>query len=154
PGFSWHNSHPGSLLNEIPRQKGRFLWKQYVEAKKAGATAVYQAMFDEMDEGTAIFKCANDPPVGDSRFLALEGLPSDHYLGLTGMGRKLLRGEVEATEELPQRKTDAGKRPTIKKLGTLDCDMVEVTPVVFKNRLYRFEYVRDSYHGNKTGASY
>jgi hypothetical protein len=46
------------------------------------------------------------------------------------------------------------KRPTIKKLGTIDLLMVETTPVVFKDRLYRFEYVRDNYHANKTGASY
>jgi hypothetical protein len=109
PGFSWHNQRPTARLDEIPRLKGRFLWKQYVEAKKAGATAVYQAMFDEMDEGTAIFKCTNDPPVGESRFLTLEGLPSDHYLWLTGMGRKLLRGEIEATEEPPHRKTDSDR---------------------------------------------
>jgi len=110
PGFSWHNLRPDVPLDEIPRQKGRFLWKQYVEAKRAGATADYQAMFDEMDEGTAIFKCTNDPPVGKSRFLTLEGLPSDHYLWLTGMGGKLLRGEIKAKEELPRRKTDGGKK--------------------------------------------
>jgi len=46
------------------------------------------------------------------------------------------------------------KGPTIKKLGTIDLLMVETTPVVFKDRLYRFEYVRDNYHANKTGASY
>jgi hypothetical protein len=46
------------------------------------------------------------------------------------------------------------KKPVIKKLGTIDCDMVETTPVVFKERLYRFEYVRDNYHANKTGSSY
>lgn len=44
--------------------------------------------------------------------------------------------------------------PVIKKLGTLDCDMVETTPVVFKGRLYRFEYVRDNYKPNTTGDSY
>jgi pimeloyl-ACP methyl ester carboxylesterase len=103
PGFSWHNSHRRSVLDEIPRQKGRFLWKQFGEAKKAGATMIYVAMFDEMDEGTAIFKCTNDPPVGASRFVTLEGLPSDHYLRLTGMGGKLLRGEIAAREELPPR---------------------------------------------------
>jgi hypothetical protein len=103
PGFSWHNLRPKSKLDEIPRLKGRFLWKQYVEAKKAGATMIYQAMFDEMDEGTAIFKCTDSPPVGESRFLSMEGLPSDHYLWLTGQGGKLLRGEVEATESLPRR---------------------------------------------------
>ena len=95
---------PKSPLDEIPRQKGRFLWKQFGEAKKAGATMVYVAMFDEMDEGTAIFKCTNDPPAGASQFLTLEGLPSDHYLWLTGMGAKLVRGEIEATEALPPRK--------------------------------------------------
>jgi hypothetical protein len=45
-------------------------------------------------------------------------------------------------------------RPAIKKLGTLDLLMVETTPVVFRGRLYRFEYVRDNYPANKTGASY
>ena len=107
PGFSWHNMHnrnPKNPFDEIPRLKGQFLWKQYGEVKKAGATMIYQAMFDEMDEGTAIFKCTNDPPVGESRFLNLEGLPSDHYLWLTGMGGKLLRGEIQATEEMPARK--------------------------------------------------
>jgi hypothetical protein len=103
PGFSWHNRRPGSPLDEIPRLKGRFLWKQYVEAKRAGATMLYQAMFDEMDEGTAIFKCSNDPPVGKSRFLTLEGLPSDHYLWLTGAGGRLLRGEVKETGGPPPR---------------------------------------------------
>jgi hypothetical protein len=111
PGFSWHNSHPRSPFNEIPRLKGRFLWKQYVEAKNAGARAVYQAMFDEMDEGTAIFKCTDDPPVGRSHFLTLEGLPSDHYLWLAGRGGKLLRGKIEPTAEPPQRKTGRRKTP-------------------------------------------
>jgi hypothetical protein len=102
PGFSWHNQRPQSPLDEIPRLKGRFLWKQYVEAKKEGATMIYQAMFDEMDEGTAIFKCSNSPPVGS--FLTLEGLPSDHYLWLTGMGGRLLRGEIPVADVLPRRK--------------------------------------------------
>jgi hypothetical protein len=103
PGFSWHNMKPNSPLDQIPRRKGAFLWSQYVQAKKAGATMIYQAMFDEMDEGTAIFKCTNSPPVGVSPFLTCEGLPSDHYLWLTGMGGRLLRGEIEASERLPPR---------------------------------------------------
>src|SRR5439155_3717987 len=49
PGFSWHNMRPKSQLDEIPRQQGKFLWKQFAEAKKAGAAMVYVAMFDEMD---------------------------------------------------------------------------------------------------------
>jgi hypothetical protein len=64
-----------------------------------------------MDEGTAIFKCTNDPPVGENRFLTLEGLPSDQYLWLTGMGGKLLRDEIKVTEELPVRKNEDNKMP-------------------------------------------
>ena len=45
-------------------------------------------------------------------------------------------------------------KPLIRKLGTIDCDLVETTPVVFKRRLYRFEYVRKGYAGNPTGDSY
>jgi hypothetical protein len=48
----------------------------------------------------------------------------------------------------------AAARPVITKLGTLDCDMVETTPVVFHGRLYRFEYVRPGYLPNHTGDSY
>lgn len=49
----------------------------------------------------------------------------------------------------------AAERPIIKKLGTIDCDMVETTPIVFKGRLYRFEYVRSwGYKPNKTGDTY
>lgn len=101
PGFSWHNMRPEAKFDQIPRQKGEFLWTQYVAAKEAGCTMIYQAMFDEMDEGTAIFKCTNDPPAGESKFLTYEGLPSDHYLWLTGMGGKLIRGEIE--NEMPKR---------------------------------------------------
>jgi len=45
-------------------------------------------------------------------------------------------------------------KPAIRKLGTIDCDLVETTPIVFRGRLYRFEYVRIGYSGNKTGDSY
>lgn len=101
PGFSWHNLRPESPSNQIPRLKGRFLWSQYLAAHEAGCTMLYQAMFDEVDEGTAIFKCTNDPPVGASPFIDYEGLPSDFYMRLTGSGAKLLRGEIEPTPEVP-----------------------------------------------------
>ena len=107
PGFSWSNLKPGSKLDQIPRLGGKFLWTQYVEAKRAGATMVYQAMFDEVDEATAIFKCTNDPPVGESKFLTYEGLPSDHYLKLAGAAGRMLRGEIPPTDEMP----DLGRRP-------------------------------------------
>ena len=60
----------------------------------AGNKSAYIAMFDEIDEGTAIFKCTNDPPIGNSEFQTYEGLPTDHYLWLCREGGRLLRGEV------------------------------------------------------------
>ena len=45
-------------------------------------------------------------------------------------------------------------KPVIRKLGTIDCDMVETTPMVFRGRLYRFEYVRSNYKLNATGETY
>ena len=38
--------------------------------------------------------------------------------------------------------TDQHGRPLIKKLSTIDIDLVETSPVVFNGKLYRFEYVR------------
>jgi glycoprotein endo-alpha-1,2-mannosidase len=103
PGFSWHNMKPRSRLGEIPRQGGKFLWKQFNALHKAGAAMVYQAMFDEVDEATAVFKCTNNPPVGNSKFLDYEGLPCDHYLWLVGQGRRLIRNEMPPSADLPPR---------------------------------------------------
>ncbi len=61
---------------------------------------IYQAMFDEVNEGTAIFKCTNNPPVGESKFLDYEGLPNDYYLRLAGKAGKMLRKEIALTERM------------------------------------------------------
>lgn len=101
PGFSWHNLK-GDVLDRIPRLQGRFFWSQVTGAKRSGADMLYVAMFDEVDEGTAIFKCTNTPPAGEGvAFLTYEGLPSDHYLRLTGQAGRVIRGELAPAEELP-----------------------------------------------------
>ena len=100
PGFSWHNMN-GTKLGQIPRLKGQFLWSQIVANKKAGADMIYIAMFDEVDEATAIFKCTNNPPIGNgASFLTYEGLPSDFYLRVAEQAGKLLRDEIEITESV------------------------------------------------------
>ena len=107
PGFSWQNlmktRNEEHKFNQIPRVGGQFLWSQAVASKRAGAKMLYLAMFDEIDEGTALFKVSNDPPVGETPFLTYEGLPSDHYLWLSGQIGKLFRGEIPATDEMPKR---------------------------------------------------
>jgi hypothetical protein len=117
PGFSWFNMHnhrhneDAALvypLRQIPRQKGRFYWSQISGAIHAQARMLYIAMFDEMDEGTAIFKCSNTPPEG-VQLCDYEGMPTDHYLWLTGEAGKMLRQEVPFSRELPIRATTASR---------------------------------------------
>ena len=109
PGFSWGNLRSdASLLNEVPRRRGDFYWRQVYNAVDAGSTMVYGAMFDEVDEGTAMFKLAPtsaELPI-DAQFLALdadggEPLPSDWYLRLARAATEVLQGQRQLTEEIP-----------------------------------------------------
>ncbi len=121
PGFSWQNLK-GEKWDHIPRLGGSFLWRQIYKAiAQGGATMIYQAMFDEVDEGTAIFKCTNDPPVAEAPLVVSTPflptgnasyppydisdaqLPSDHYLRLVGQAGRMLRGEIEPQATMPAR---------------------------------------------------
>lgn len=104
PGFSWRNMPGNENSTQIPRNKGSFLWKQLSGAIEQGAEMIYVAMFDEIDEGTAIFKCSHRVPVGASTFVPIEeGIGSDHYLWLVGEAGRMLRGEVPLQKEQPIR---------------------------------------------------
>ena len=99
PGFSWHNMNPTAPFNPIPRRGGRFYWRQIERAVESGSTMVYGAMFDEVDEGTAIFKLAptRDAAPAGVPIVTLdtdgEELPSDWYLQLAREAQRRLRGE-------------------------------------------------------------
>ncbi|WP_183565642.1 glycoside hydrolase family 71/99-like protein [Mucilaginibacter sp. SP1R1] len=102
PGFSWHNMNPRSPQNQIPRNRGQFYWKQLYGAVKSGATMLYVAMFDEVDEGTAILKASKNPPVGLSSFVMFEDdIPNDYYLYLTGYAGKMLRKQIPLQQDIP-----------------------------------------------------
>ena len=113
PGFSWQNLKRNNRPNQIPRLRGEFLWRQAYNAKVAGATMLKIAMFDEVDEGTAVMKVVsrrNQAP--DQGFwLALDAdggdLPSDWYLRLAGEITRLFHGERAADAKLP---ADGGSR--------------------------------------------
>ena len=88
PGFRWKNlmatrGHPDTS-NKIDRLKGKFFEAQGNALISSGVKMLYIAMFDEIDEGTAIFKCTNNPPVGSSEFGTFDGMPSDAYLRIAG----------------------------------------------------------------------
>lgn len=110
PGFSWGNlkrarGESDAKYNSIPRLGGQFLWQQAHNAIKHGrAEMLYVAMFDEVDEATAIFKVSTDPPVGDTHFVPYEKeLGSDHYLWLAGEIQKMLRREIPLRDQIPHR---------------------------------------------------
>jgi hypothetical protein len=109
PGFSWHNMNRTAPFNPIPRQGGRFYWRQVERALRAGSTMLYGAMFDEVDEGTAMFKIAasrRDTPV-ERPIVTMdadgEPLPSDWYLRLAR----------EAQRRLTARKDTNGRQTRI-----------------------------------------
>ncbi|MBK1438830.1 xylosidase [Parapedobacter sp. ISTM3] len=110
-GFSWGNMHHNpSIYHQIPRLKGDFFWQQVAAIKRAGAKTLYIAMFDEIDEGTAIFKCAKekDTPLngnGGLRFVGIEDdLPTDHYLWLAGQAAAWFHGKTGFSSERPSRR--------------------------------------------------
>lgn len=107
PGFSWKNMN-GPRSTEIQRNRGAFFWQQIAGAKKMGARMLYIAMFDEMNEGTSIFKVATKsqvPENGDGYFHGIDDdLGSDYYLWLTGQASRWFKGGQEYTDQVPVRK--------------------------------------------------
>lgn len=107
PGFSWHNLKKEAKLNQIPRNGGAFYWRQAYNAVSAGSTMLYGAMFDEVDEGTAMFKLAPTPAQlpAQGKFVPLDidgmKLPSDWYLRLADQAGRMLRKDVPLQAEIP-----------------------------------------------------
>ncbi len=107
-GYAFYNSN-GSGKNLIPRVHGDFMWSQFAAMKNAGVQSMYVAMFDEMNEGTAILKCAEDSamiPKG-KYFLTLDAdgvhVSSDFYLRLVNNGSRMVKGLIpyQATHTTP-----------------------------------------------------
>jgi hypothetical protein len=102
PGFSWSNLSRldrgrAAPVNQIPRVCGRFEWTAIRQLLAAHVNMIYVAMFDEVDEGTAVFKLesrAANLPVG-AALLSLEAdgctAAPDLYLGLSGAAGPLIR---------------------------------------------------------------
>jgi len=106
-GFSWSNltTNRGkpreAVLNRTPRHCGRFLWRQVADLLQSHVSSLYVAMFDEVDEGTAIFPVetrSDTLPAGTQMvYLNEDGcfLPDDWYLRVAGAAAKYLhQGDV------------------------------------------------------------
>ena len=66
PGYSDLMMHPNN--KEFKRAGGDFFWSQVYNSVAIGCKMIYVAMFDEIDEGTAIFKCLRKCEVPSSEF--------------------------------------------------------------------------------------
>jgi hypothetical protein len=108
PGFSWHNLNRDKPENQIPRLGGEFLWRQAYNARMSGASIVKIAMFDEVNEGTAILKAApsriDAPAQGYWLTLDADGdkLPNDWYLRLAGEVGRMFRDERHPSATVPK----------------------------------------------------
>ena len=110
PGFSRYNLKSSDDGTFRPRNKGTFYWLQAQSVIAIGAKMIFQAQFDEVDEGTQVFKCVQVVPVnpliiGQSYpFIPYESdIETDHYLWLVGKSAQMLRGEIPFTSQMPTR---------------------------------------------------
>jgi hypothetical protein len=108
PGASTkHLRFSEEMRNWKPRNGGHFLWKQAYEVCAMGSKFMYVAMFDEVDEGTAMYKLVEteeDLPVGaDQVPLNEDGydLPSDWYLQIGTEIQKMIEGTLSVTPTMP-----------------------------------------------------
>lgn len=129
PGFSWRNTQTvfedngtkitlpaRDVYDQVPRLKGTFFWRQLASYVEWGADALFLAMFDEIDEGTAIFKCTHRDmtPINTSEvnpngeFLSYDDdLNTGYYIFLAGEAGKWLRGATGYTQTRPAYKEPA-----------------------------------------------
>jgi len=123
PGFSDSNlqrlRNNTSSLNLIPRLGGLFWWHQvynyHGRDPSSKINMAFGAMFDEVDEGTAMYKLAplatgvpQQKPAGfvyldmpDSNAPKGYNLPSDWYLQLANCGTKVIHGGLVPTANMP-----------------------------------------------------
>ena len=109
PGFSWYNLKDDATPNADPREGGQYLWDEVNDVIPVNAKSVYIAMYDEIDEGTAMFKLAeNDQMVPrEGYWLPLDedgyDLPGDWYLRTASLATQIVRGyeDLEANLGTP-----------------------------------------------------
>jgi hypothetical protein len=111
PGTSWINlmtyRKKPAQFNAFPRDCGRFYESQVRKLAAVGIRSIFGAMFDEVDESTAMFKIVPDvahTPVSPP-FVTLDvdgcHLRSDWYLRLAGTATMLVQGKPAAFPNFP-----------------------------------------------------
>ena len=100
PGGSDRNMHPNNGLDQASDQTGfryggKFYWNQMYFDIKAGAQSLYIGMFDEIDEGTAIFKQLNVKNVPSN-----EATIKDYWVNFYNDGHYSKSGEKQEDSKI------------------------------------------------------
>jgi hypothetical protein len=135
PGYSQHNTKPNKPLNEIKRYGGTFWWRQLHNAVDiAKCIMIYGAMFDEVNEGTAMFKLVANkqglPREAQENLVhlnidqdevpdGLKNLTSDQYLWLAGETNRRLRDGTKFTSTMPTRDQPPSKPSSFRRALSL-----------------------------------
>lgn len=113
PGSSAYHLGRDAAPNQRTREGGKFFWRQVYNSKSSGAKTLYVAMFDEIDEGTAMYKLAEtsiDLPV-NAKQVALDAdgydLPSDWYLRVGGAAQQVFSNAIPLTTTIPIKPFDS-----------------------------------------------
>ena len=147
PGFSWYNLKPNEEKNKRPRRGGNFFWTQANRVISGNAKSIYIAMFDEIDESTAMYKLAeNDDQTPDQAyFLALDAdgydLPSDWYLRCAKLATEIVRGNTNNRTTLgspPDGIDQFTARPIAAKCGDTNGRLILKYPTTDTDHLYEF----------------
>lgn len=137
PGFSWKNlmnfygQPERAIANQTPRMGGKFYWAQAYHWRSLGVDSFFGAMFDEVDEGTALFKTAPNklsaPHSVYTLTLDADGfnLSSDWYLRVSKTVSSLIKGDV-LTEVMPLASYPAGSL-ALKSGTTLNLQMARLS---------------------------
>ena len=127
PGSSvaYQNFDP-LLRNKNPRDGGNYLWKQVYEVCKLKNKFIYVAMYDEIDEGTAMYKMAETLeycPVVDPLLVPLNedgyDLPDDWYLRIGSEIQKMIEGSSPLVSILPLKPSHSAVIPESMSEGIL-----------------------------------
>lgn len=127
PGSASRDPATKLATNDAPRVGGQLLWEQIYNARSAGAPFVKIAMFDEVNEGTALIKNARNASEAPNQTTWINqdadglSLPTDWYLRVVWNASRMMKGIDPLSSSVP---TDPGPLDPMPECGTLVANQV------------------------------
>jgi hypothetical protein len=92
---------PPVATQTAPRRDGDFYWEQFAGLSQSGFNTNFVAMWDEVNEATAIMPVSNIPPVQTPEFYTQDGYPADWYERLTAVGQYYMANNLPVPSTIP-----------------------------------------------------